>query len=350
MVKGNNAKNDNVKTKEDPNKITEGNKDDPFLPNRKESTKNDKLLEEATINALQTEIDNLKKKVREQDETIDDLVQERDEVSDELFKVRLTLADAWNIQRNTNHEKIWEVLRRTREYSQTQGEQKKYSRVVQSGNKDKAADSTAQMNESNLTKCSSINSVDSGLGMESITQLIDERINLILDTKLTKQEQLSMTNINQVPNEDTNLAPIHGNLDEKREQNIIIHGLKEDEECDTKIIKDLFAATATQHEPVHMMRLGSKNNNDKIRPVMLRMKNQNEKDEFMSKLWMLKNMKIRYGNISITDDYTQEERHLIKKWVNEAARRNANGTNGYRWKVRGTPRKGMRLVLITNQE
>ena len=78
--------------------------------------------------------------------------------------------------------------------------------------------------------------------------------------------------------------------------------------------------------------------------------NKNEKEEFMSKLWMLKNAKTRFGNISITNDYTQEELHLIKEWVNEATRRNANGTNGYRWKVRGTPMKGLRIVQIMNQE
>ena len=39
------------------------------------------------------------KKLTEQEETIDELVQERDDVCHELFKVRLTLADAWNIKK-----------------------------------------------------------------------------------------------------------------------------------------------------------------------------------------------------------------------------------------------------------
>ena len=76
------------------------------------------------------------------------------------------------------------------------------------------------------------------------------------------------------------------------------------------------------------------------------MKNSDEKEEFMSKLWMLKNATTRYQNISITHDYTLEERNMIRKWVEEAKRRNTHGTDEYRWKVRGTPRTGLRLVQI----
>ena len=279
------------------------------------------------------------------------MVQERDDVCHELFKVRLTLADAWNIKKDTNHEKIWEVLRRTRENSETDEEKETYSTVVKSTHKEIAIhkDSMAQINDRNVTKCSSTESADSGIGMQSITQLIDERVNLILEGKVMKPEQTTVIDIKRPNNVDVHFAPVHAHLDQNREQNVIVHGLNEGDVCDNELIKDILAATATQHEPEHMMRLGSKND-EKIRPMMLRMKNKNEKEEFMSKLWILKNAKTRIGNISITNDYTQEERYLIKKWVNEATRRNANGTNGYRWKVRGTPREGLRLVKIMNQE
>ena len=70
----------------------------------------------------------------------------------------------------------------------------------------------------------------------------------------------------------------------------------------------------------------------------------------MSKLWMLKNAGAQFGNISITHDYTLEERNLIRKWVAEAKRRNTHGTNEYQWKVRGTPRTGLKLVKIMSQE
>ena len=59
-----------------------------------------------------------------------------------------------------------------------------------------------------------------------------------------------------------------------------------------------------------------------------------------------------YRKISITEDYTQEERREIKRWVDEAKERTKREV-GYEWKVRGTPRTKLRLVKIgtwRNQE
>ena len=303
---------------------------------------------DVSIEALRIEIDNLKKKIGDQEETIEDLIQERDDVYDEIYEVRLILADAWNVKRATDPERIWEVLRRTREIKATQGEKKPYIAPVKSSDNQIAVDATKQKSETYLTACSSNDLADSGLGMDSLTQLIDERINLVVDGKLKKWEKLE-----RVPEpkkyeiEQSTLT--RENLDQDREQNLIIHGLKEGDICDTKLVKDIFEATATQHKPAQIMRLGQRNS-DKTRPLMLHMKNRDEKEEFMSKLWMLKNVRARFGNISITHDYTLEERYLIKKWVAEAEQRNTHGTNEYRWKVRGTPRTGLRLVKIGSQE
>ena len=95
-------------------------------------------------------------------------------------------------------------------------------------------------------------------------------------------------------------------------------------------------------------RLGPKKDG-KIRPLMLRMKSKEEKDDFMSKLWMLKNVRMKFKGMSITHDYTLEERKMIREYVEEANRRNEAETNEYRWKVRGTPRGGLWLMKITNQ-
>ena len=86
------------------------------------------------------------------------------------------------LKKDTIHEKIWEVLRRTRKNSETDEEKETYRTVVKSIHKEIAIhkDSTAQINDTNITKCSSTESSDSGIGMQSITQLIDERVNLIL--------------------------------------------------------------------------------------------------------------------------------------------------------------------------
>ena len=75
-----------------------------------------------------------------------------------------------------------------------------------------------------------------------------------------------------------------------------------------------------------------------------------DKEEFMSKLWMLKYIRMKFKKLSITHDYTQNERKIIKSYVEEAKKRNMSDTKGYKWQVRGTPRQGMSLIKIAMQE
>ena len=131
-----------------------------------------------------------------------------------------------------------------------------------------------------------------------------------------------------------------------KKKNVIIHGIEEDEGTDEEKLNEIFRTTNLIYNPTSMFRLGTKSTN-KIRPIMLRMKTISDKEEFMSKLWMLKHAKMQYKKLSITHDYTQEERMVIKDFVEEAKKRNLSGTKGFKWKVRGTPRQGMRLIKIT---
>ena len=341
MVKAKKEKNNYQK-----NVVQEDTIDDLTKANQNEDGKADN-----SNDSLTHEIARLKKVVAEKEEIIDDLVLERNDVYDEIYELRLTLEKAWNISRATDAEKIWEVLRLTSKKTETQRDMKPYSAAVKFSDNRIEMDTTAQVNnETNLTICSNTDSTDSGIGMYSLTQLIDDRINLVVDAKPKKSEH-AICGTKLISNQDEIIpfTPVHVNLDQEREKNVIIHGLKEGEICDSKLVEDIFAATATQYGPAYMIRLGTKNN-DKSRPLMLRMKNKDEKEEFMSKLWMLKNVRTWSKNISITNDYTLEERRLMKKWVEEANKRNTIGTNEYRWKVRGTPREGLRLVKIMNQE
>ena len=117
---------------------------------------------------------------------------------------------------------------------------------------------------------------------------------------------------------------------------------------DTELVKDIFAATATHQEPVYINRLGPKKEG-KIRPLIIRMQNSDEKEAFMSR-WMLKNVRMKFKNVSITNDYTLDERMMIRRCVEEAKRRNTSGTNGYLWKVRGTPKTGLKIVKIETND
>ena len=68
----------------------------------------------------------------------------------------------------------------------------------------------------------------------------------------------------------------------------------------------------------------------------------------MSRLGNLKNAEEIYHKVSIRDDYTIEEREIIKEWVKKAAQKNKE-ENTQSWKVRDTPKNGLRLVKITKR-
>ena len=99
--------------------------------------------------------------------------------------------------------------------------------------------------------------------------------------------------------------------------------------------------------PLKIIRLGKRNDNN-TRPVKLVMNSSAEKIQLMSRLCNLKNANEIYRKLSIRDDYTIEEREEIREWVNKAEQRNENeNTQAYVWKVRGSPKNGLRLVKIT---
>ena len=68
------------------------------------------------------------------------------------------------------------------------------------------------------------------------------------------------------------------------------------------------------------------------------MNNSADKDSIMARLGNLKNAEPIYKSLSVRDDYTIEERELIKEWLMKADNKNKEN-NTQAWKVRGTPRK-----------
>ena len=134
-------------------------------------------------------------------------------------------------------------------------------------------------------------------------------------------------------------------MTDEREANIIIHGLEEvdDNAIDEIKVIDVFDTVNIKYKPMSIYRLGAKQE-DKKRPLMVRMHSKEDKDDFMSQLWKLKHVRDKFEKISITHDYTLEERKKIKEWVEEANRRNMNEKERYKWKVRGTPKTAMRMI------
>ena len=137
----------------------------------------------------------------------------------------------------------------------------------------------------------------------------------------------------------------------KREKNIILHGVtefdgtpEEIKEQEHDYIGSLLDIIGVKSKPEYIGRLGQKVN-ERSRPIKLAMKTLQEKDEIMSRLVNLKNAEDKYRKISIKDDYTMQERLLVKQYLKEADEKNKAG-NTDKWKVRGNPKNGLRVVEI----
>ena len=73
-----------------------------------------------------------------------------------------------------------------------------------------------------------------------------------------------------------------------------------------------------------------------------------DKTLFFSRLPNLKNADELFRRIHVTEDYSVDERSAIKKKVEQAAKRNQyEKDESVVWKVRGTPKNGLRLVKFT---
>ena len=77
---------------------------------------------------------------------------------------------------------------------------------------------------------------------------------------------------------------------------------------------------------------------------------EEDRDAVMANLNCLKGNET-YNNISVTEDYTMDERKVIKEWNEKAKARNENEPVGsmYEWKVRGSPKNGILLKKFQNR-
>ena len=139
---------------------------------------------------------------------------------------------------------------------------------------------------------------------------------------------------------------------EKRTNNFIIYGLSETQgdntnvqENDKILMKSFLQTIEVGVTPKQVMRLGRKEG-DKNRLLKVVMLNSDDKEKVMSNLNKLKNANENLRCISVRDDYTQEERNLLKAMNDEAKKKNEQD-NVTHWKVRGSPKNGLRVVKIT---
>ena len=139
---------------------------------------------------------------------------------------------------------------------------------------------------------------------------------------------------------------------ERRANNIIIHGISEVRSDDVSIqdhdqtfLNHFLEAIDVDIEPKQIVRLGNENA-DKKRPLKVILKSADDKRQILSSLNKLKNADASVRGVSVRDDYTIEERKLIRS-MHEEARRKNEADHVTHWKVRGTPKNGLRVVKIT---
>ena len=242
-----------------------------------------------------------------------------------------------------------------------------------------------KLNETKPTQENHGNNINNVLTDHLLTKLINEGFNKIEENidrliteklaKKSKEVEQTEANINEALDKNNSYADkLKNNLEvnnfatvikttknndliqeserERRSANIIIYGISEvsdntAKEYDETFVHSLLGIIGITSRSKQIIRLG-KPIADKARPVKLVMNNSTDKDSIMSRLGNLKNAEEIYRKVSIRDDYTIEEREIIKESVKKAAQKNKE-ENTQSWKVRGTPKNGIRLVKITKR-
>ena len=116
---------------------------------------------------------------------------------------------------------------------------------------------------------------------------------------------------------------------------------------DKKNVDDFLAIIQqTDAKPVTIIRLGKRDEN-KTRPIKIKFNLLSDKQLVMSSLSKLKEAPDMSRKISVTEDYTIEERAEIMKKVKEAKNKTeTEGEGKYTFKVRGTPKNGLKIVRV----
>ena len=211
--------------------------------------------------------------------------------------------------------------------------------------------------------------------LSTVTKIVDEKLSLIgeqfqslvnipdkinencktFKDALTENIPLANTEIDfkVIMNENRNEQLVQERERKIRSTNIILHGVSEDVDKnegnpDEEFVTAFLETIGISNKPDSIIRLG-KPDLQKNRPIKIRMKNESEKENVMSRLPNLKNAEERFKRISVTEDYTMEERNEIRKWVEKAKEKNQDESSKIIWKARGTPKNGMRLVKFTKR-
>ena len=166
-------------------------------------------------------------------------------------------------------------------------------------------------------------------------------------------KNLNQNIVNNVIQESKNTDRIIESERNKREKNVMIHGVPEVRDqtsSDQDYVKSLMKILGLNIEPENICRIGknSEANATHSRPIKLTMTSVEHKDMVMSRLVNLKTAEDRYRRISVKEDYTYEERELVRQWKKKVDEKN-KAQNTTDWRLRGDPKNGLRLVKVNKE-
>ena len=293
---------------------------------------------EARVESLQKEVKNLRTILLDKEETIDCLVHERDEVYDELYKLRLKLADAWNINFPDNGDKIREVCKRVRSENSEPTNQ-----CSKAKNRHETIVNTPTY--ASVTKEKYVQT-DTESIISRIAETLKTQLHEVFDAKLgSNKVNNDAVTIKTVMQEDRQEQRNLQRERKKRSRNVIVHGIKEENgDNDQAIVKQIFESLDAKVTPESITRLGNKTVGS-TRPMKIVMNNDKEKNDIMKALPKLRDSQVSVlFKVSITNDLTITERKEIARWVAKARDKTAEDDEGCVWKVRGVPFNSIRLV------
>ena len=147
--------------------------------------------------------------------------------------------------------------------------------------------------------------------------IVEEKIAATQIVPMYSQNVKEPVDIRKIILEQKNEEKVDDAERKKRRKNFIIHGLEEKGETladikknDEELISQFMTKIEITKIPVSITRLGKPNENNK-RTMKIVMASSNENDFIMGNLKHLKGSE-DFGKIRVSDDYTNEERDLIR--------------------------------------
>ena len=111
--------------------------------------------------------------------------------------------------------------------------------------------------------------------------------------------------------------------------------------------KELFSQIETDVKPAELYRIGKRNPEKGTRsgPIKVVLAELSDKLQVMTNLKKLKLAPVHLKRVRITDDYSPEEREMIKIKIEEAKKLNDEDNSTFHM-VKGNPKEGLRIIKV----